>query len=211
MWIEVDPPTPLTYQLVTFRVRFDRSALDCAAAQSEIQCKWFVRPESEPTWDDVDLPGAPAERRVSGSSRQPTGWMIGYFFVAEREWARIWRKATNFSELGNALKRVAFRRKEADSLAAPDVETSYIIKAEFPELKKEIISEHVILEPRKVYVESRTVLALASLLITILIVAVGLLAGAQEKLQTLDWVSGVIAVLVLGFGADTLKNLIART
>ncbi len=83
MWIEVDPPTPFTYQMVTFRVRFDLSALDCAAAQNEIQCKWFVC-ESTPdmnqsekpgehklSWDDAELPGAPAERRFSAFSGQP--------------------------------------------------------------------------------------------------------------------------------------------
>ena len=101
--------------------------------------------------------------------------------------------------------------KATEEITPEDLNTAYIIKAEFPDLGKEIVSEPVRLERTKAYVESRTLLALASLLITILIVAFGLLAGAQEKLQTLDWVSGVIAVLVLGFGADTLKNLIAKT
>jgi hypothetical protein len=52
---------------------------------------------------------------------------------------------------------------------------------------------------------------MASLSITVLIVALGLLAGAQEKLQTLDWLSGALTVLALGFGADTLKTLISKT
>jgi hypothetical protein len=95
--------------------------------------------------------------------------------------------------------------------SADDEGITYIVKASFPNLDREILSEPVKLEQTKAYVESRTVLAVASLVITILIVAFGLLAGAQEKLQSLDWVSGVIAVLVLGFGADTLKNLITKT
>jgi hypothetical protein len=73
------------------------------------------------------------------------------------------------------------------------------------------ISRSVTLDRTKDYVESRSVLALASLGITLFIVAFGLLAGAQEKLQALDWLSGTLAVLVLGFGADTLKTLISRT
>ncbi len=95
--------------------------------------------------------------------------------------------------------------------SAADEGPTYIVKASFPDLGKEVHSEPVRLEQTRAYVESRTILAVASLVITILIVAFGLLAGAQEKLQSLDWVSGVIAVLVLGFGADTLKNLITKT
>src|SRR5688572_8551516 len=171
MWIEVDPPTPVTYQLVTFRIRFERTALDCAAAQNEVHCKWLVRPHTDGApWVDVELPGAPAERRVAGSRRQPTGWLIGYFFVAEREWTKIWNKATTLSGVGNALKQAAVKLKirKADAVTEEEAETSYIIKAQFPELGKEIVSEPIVLEPRKVYVESRTVLGLVSLLITIL-------------------------------------------
>lgn len=223
MWIEIDPPTPLRYQLVTFRVRFARSALDRAAAQNEIQCKWYRRPapasglaESDSgkgVWESTELPGASTERRVSGSGRRAIGWMVGSYFIGEHEWQTLWRKAAS----GSGAKKIwrTFRSKlgftTAEEIAPEDLNTAYIIKAEFPDLGKEIVSEPVRLERTKAYVESRTLLAVASLLITILIVAFGLLAGAQEKLQTLDWVSGVIAVLVLGFGADTLKNLIAKT
>jgi hypothetical protein len=221
MWIEVDPPTPFTYQMVTFRVRFDRSALDCAAAQNEIQCKWFVctstpnmaqaseGKEEKRIWDDAELPGAPAERRLSASSGQPTGWLIGSYFVGEGEWKRILKKPT--SEVKRAFRKAADVFGIRSDKAATDEGITYTVKASFPDLGKEVQSEPVRLEETRAYVESRTVLAVASLVITILIVAFGLLAGAQEKLQSLDWVSGVIAVLVLGFGADTLKNLITKT
>jgi len=212
MWIEVDPPTPFTYQMVTFRVRFDRSALDCAAAQNEIQCKWFVctsTPDMPQSWNDAELPGAPGERRLSASNSQPTGWLIGSYFVAEGEWKKILTKPS--SQVKKAIRRAADVLGMKSGKSADDEGITYIVKASFPNLDREILSEPVKLEQTKAYVESRTVLAVASLVITILIVAFGLLAGAQEKLQSLDWVSGVIAVLVLGFGADTLKNLITKT
>jgi hypothetical protein len=217
MWIEVDPPTPFTYQQVTFRVRFDRSALDSAVAQSEVQCKWMVavKPAVDtepPVWEDVDIPGAATEQRVSGNSRQPSGWLIGSYFVGERELHRAWRQMTASSPASVLRKAMGtFRKKSADLASAEAEETPFIVRAEFPDLRKELISEPVTLERTQAYVESSTILALVSLIITILIVAVGLLAGAQEKLQTLDWISGVVAILVLGFGADTLKNLISKT
>ena len=221
MWIEVDPPTPFMYQMVTFRVRFHLTALDCAAAQNEIQCKWLVckltpdmnqsenSAEQKLLWEDAELPGAPAERRFSAFSGQPTGWLIGMYFVGDAEWKQIWKRPTT------EVKKVVRKAKDMFGIksrkSATDEGPTFIVKASFPDLHKEVHSEPVSLEETKAYVESRTVLAVASLVITILIVAFGLLAGAQEKLQSLDWVSGVIAVLVLGFGADTLKNLITKT
>jgi hypothetical protein len=65
-------------------------------------------------------------------------------------------------------------------------------------------------EDTRSYVESRTLLAISALLITVFVVGIGLLAGAVEKLQTLDWISGFIAIVLLGFGADVLKKLITR-
>jgi len=38
-----------------------------------------------------------------------------------------------------------------------------------------------------------------------------LLAGALQQLDKLDFVPAMIAVLALGFGADTIKNLLTQT
>ena len=142
MWIEVDPPTPFTYQMVTFRVRFDLSALDCAAAQNEIQCKWFVC-ESTPDmnqseksgeqkllWDDAELPGAPAERRFSAFSGQPTGWLIGAYFVGDAEWKQIWKKPT--TEVKKAVRKAADMLGIKSAKSATDEGTTFIVKASFP-------------------------------------------------------------------------------
>ena len=66
------------------------------------------------------------------------------------------------------------------------------------------------LEMTKSYGESSTMLSIASLAITVLLVGLGLLAGAQEKLQSMDWVSGLVAIVLLGFGADVLKRAILK-
>jgi hypothetical protein len=100
------------------------------------------------------------------------------------------------------------RRGAAD---ARTIETSHTIEARFPDVPHATVLATVTVERLKSYVESRSILATASLAITVLIVAIGLLAGAQEKLQTLDWLSGALAVLALGFGADTLKTLMSKT
>lgn len=47
------------------------------------------------------------------------------------------------------------------------------------------------------------------LAIVLAIALIGLLAGAREQLSKLDLIPAAIAVLLLGFGADTIKNLLS--
>jgi hypothetical protein len=75
----------------------------------------------------------------------------------------------------------------------------------------EVTPATVKIEPPKSYAWASTWLSLGATFVTMLLVGVGLLAGAQEKIQSLDWVAGVFAVLALGFGADALKRVLART
>ncbi len=58
---------------------------------------------------------------------------------------------------------------------------------------------------------SSTILSVAGLAVTVTAVVVGLLAAAQDKLQSLDWSTGVLTVLALGFGADVVKRALGKT
>jgi hypothetical protein len=64
------------------------------------------------------------------------------------------------------------------------------------------------LEKAKTYRYQLTLLAAFSLAITILVVGFGLIATAQEKIQTLDWLAGV--GVVFGFAADVLRRVLRR-
>jgi hypothetical protein len=63
-------------------------------------------------------------------------------------------------------------------------------------------------EPRKV-IGDRNLAEGLRLGIVLVIALVGLLAGAREQLTKLDLVPAAVAVFLLGFGADTIKNLIS--
>jgi hypothetical protein len=197
MRIEIDPPAPIAYQLVTFRVRFDRPGLDVAVAQDEIACTWFV--------DERPLDGrdAPADTRISDSDgRRARGWIRGECFLdKDVEWLRLPKLA--WRRLWAAIRRQSFENSTAQKI--------HTVEARFPALPDVKVAGTLTIERTKSHVESRSILATASLSITVLIVALGLLAGAQEKLQALDWLSGALAVLALGFGADTVKTLISRS
>jgi hypothetical protein len=62
-------------------------------------------------------------------------------------------------------------------------------------------------EPRSV-IGDRNVAEGLRLGIVLVIALIGLLAGAREQLSKLDLVPAAVAVFLLGFGADTIKNLI---
>lgn len=194
--VELDPPRPLAYQLVTFRVRFQRPGLDSAIAQDEIPCVWYVDGQ------EIEERVLATEKCVHGpDGHHARGWLVGHFFG---------EKPTNWRTM---RARTPGRARTAPRLKDHEVShgrPTYEVSVHFPDTGL-TLSRRVTLERTKDYVESRSMLALASLGITLLIVAFGLLAGAQERLQSLDWLSGTLAVLILGFGADTLKTLISRT
>lgn len=68
----------------------------------------------------------------------------------------------------------------------------------------------VVIEPPKSYAWASTWLSLGAMFVTILLAGIGLVAGALEKIQSLDWVSGMCALLAIGFGADVLKRVLTR-
>jgi hypothetical protein len=55
----------------------------------------------------------------------------------------------------------------------------------------------------------QNVAELVRLAIALLIALTGLLAGGQEQLAKLDLVPAALAVFLLGFGADAIKNLLS--
>ena len=58
--------------------------------------------------------------------------------------------------------------------------------------------------------ESRVWAEAAKLAAALLIAIFGLVAGAQEQLLKLDILPGLVAVFLVGFGADTIKNLLTK-
>ena len=59
--------------------------------------------------------------------------------------------------------------------------------------------------------ESRVWAEAAKLAAALLIAIFGLVAGAQEQLLKLDILPGLVAVFLVGFGADTMKNLLTKS
>lgn len=174
VWISIDPPRPLPYQLVTLRVRLRQSGMDEAVARCRIECAWSV----------------------SGGDIESDDWVASYFF--EQTPTPGW-----------------YRRQVASLLRKSDLPTPQPIKVcatlRYRHAKlAEVTPVTVVIEPPKSYVWTSAWLSLGAMFVTMLLVGVGLVAGAQEKIQSLDWVAGVFAILAIGFGADVLKRVLTK-
>lgn len=105
----------------------------------------------------------------------------------------------------------------------PEVKTYDALRVRFADGKGEAINDgngrEIVLPPDKPVVIQRTPDAgmgertrteLIRLGIPLFAALVALIAGAKEQLLKLDILPGLIAVFLIGFGADTIKNLITR-
>jgi hypothetical protein len=178
--IDVDPPQPLPRQLVTFRVVAPKAGQNRSAARRDVACAW----------------------RLDGELQaEAHGWVWStYFEPREPQMFDSWRKAWHRVRHPLAAPTLAPEPFLVEAvLRFPDGTTLGPIKA--PPVRLEVL---------KSYVAGRTTYAVFTLLITVVLVGIGLLATAQEKLQAVDWVTGLGVVFALGFGAEALKRVLTR-
>jgi hypothetical protein len=72
------------------------------------------------------------------------------------------------------------------------------------------IHEKIKLDPRKRTGQSRTLVELVRFMLAFGVALAGIEAGAIDQLRKLDFLAGTIAVIALGFGADSIKNLLTQ-
>jgi hypothetical protein len=110
-----------------------------------------------------------------------TGWQISHYFP----------EATKKNE------------KRTVKVSFTNLLTGEEFKNVHPKIEFEIVPESSLQSG------DRNLVELVRLVIALFIALMGLLAGAREQLLKLDLIPAAIAVFFLGFGADTIKNLIA--
>jgi len=152
--------------------------------------------------DDLNAAAARDELRCEWNfghdNLKETGWEAYHYFPPPRRgyWHRLWRRLWPW--------------KKPES-------TTYTVQATFskripgPEDPKPLSIPKVIdvPEPPANSSADRNLAEGVRLGIALVIALIGLLAGAREQLTKLDVIPAAIAVFLLGFGADTIKNLIS--
>jgi hypothetical protein len=172
-------PAPVEDQLLRFTVRFDSDELNEAAARDELRCEWDF----------------------GHNNLKETGWEAFHYFPPPwrgfRGWLwRLWRGLW------------PWRKRESN----PYPITATFSKR-FPDPNDPpplvLPDEIMVSEPPESGSADRNLAEGVRLGIALVIALIGLLAGAREQLTKLDLIPAAIAVFLLGFGADTIKNLIS--
>ncbi|SAL32337.1 hypothetical protein AWB67_01322 [Caballeronia terrestris] len=128
---------------------------------------------------------------VTGGDIESQDWVANCFFEEKRAPNRIRRLWARL------MKRELPQQEEITVAASLYYRGEKLV---------DVPSVTVKIEPPKSYVVASVSLSLFAMLVTILLAGIGLIAGAQEKIQSLDWGTAVFALLALGFGADVLKR-----
>lgn len=141
--------------------------------------------------------------------------------AAREDWKCLWDFGDEMNETGWNVSHY-FEVKRNGRLKGPQPQ-DYPVKATFRDGKGNLLvdpttNEPLILEhPVRVFPSKpqqwfgdRARTELVKLVAALLIAVFALVAGAREQLMKLDIWPGLIAVFTIGFGADTIKNLLTK-
>jgi hypothetical protein len=164
------------YTAIQFGVKFKKSAMDGCEALGAIGCQWDF-----------------------GDGLQEACWQPMHYYSTNR--LPIYEKPPK-------RKGWSLGRSRPSS-------TTYAVRATFvytgnelanAEGKPVAIETAVAVQPLDAPSRHRTRAEFVQLGIALFIALIGLLAGAREQIQKLDLLAAVIAIFLLGFGADAIKN-----
>lgn len=140
--------------------------------------------------------------------------------AAKEEWTCEWAFGDNMNATGWSASHYYTLKKPGRFKAALPAE--YTVEASFRNSNGDPLvdgSKNLITVKKQVQVQpsrdealfgDRTVTELVKLAAALLIAVFALVAGAREQLLKLDILPGLVAVFMVGFSADTIKNLLTK-
>lgn len=187
--IGMEPRSPKVNQAVSFTLDFRNPQFHSVAARESIVCEWTFR-------------HAPAPEDNPGWIRRGIRWLTGAAPAASQRPANaneehVWKeKGLNvshyFPAAGTAKVEVRFFDEQGN------------------EVKGSGCTEEVrVAGGRWRAFGERTKVETSRLIIVLLVTVAGLLVGARDELAKLDLIPGLIAVFMVGFTADQIKNILA--
>ena len=142
--------------------------------------------------------------------------------AAKEEWTCEWSFGDNMTETGWTASHYFLLRRPSRFGSA--VAQEFLVKATFRNANGDLLVDPTTKEPitleKKVKVQptrqegwfgDRSRTELLKLMAALLIAVFALVSGAREQLLKLDILPGLIAVFLVGFGADTIKNLLTKS
>jgi hypothetical protein len=186
--VDFDPQTIRPYQPIQFSLLFAKMALNDAPAREAWTCCWTFSRNQE-------------EEALSES-----GWMVTHYFQKPAPYL---------------VKINLTHNRSGKVVAVPDVERlqkGQVYVSPIPRRSwgrvLQLLFQLKFGEARIEWMKSRTGagrrLEWLRLLLALFVALIGLLAGAKEQLLKLDVLPALLAIFLIGFGADQVKNLLTR-
>lgn len=190
--IVFEPQSPKVNQAVSFVIDFRNTTINNAAACKAIVYEW-----------EFDHAAAPEEE--PGMVRRIVRW------IRDR-----WRKFAGYTP-PPAPRQKWTEKGLAVSHYFPAAETFTVVVRFFDETGQPVkyngdavCSEKIrVAGSRRRPFGERTKIEALRLIIVLLITVAGLLVGARDELAKLDLIPGLIAVFMIGFTADQIKNILS--
>jgi hypothetical protein len=183
--IKVDRGEIQRYQPCEFRLEFQKLDLNTAYARQEWTCRWFFT--------------------LGEQTLTEEGWVITHYFGENDTYK---------------LKIALTHNVDGTELAVPDVDP---FKGEIklvPEARRQLSTvlkfafQGKFADARKEWKKGRRrsgkTLDYVRLAMALVIALFGLIAGAKDQLLKLDLLPALLAVFMVGFGADQVKNLLTQ-
>lgn len=187
LYVQATPEQPVPYQPVRFQVGFVDTELNKSAAQERLTCSWtFIHP------------GGRLGRDVRWKE---FGWDVWHYFP----------------EVGDYIVEVKFENEKGETIqtelkAGEPQGAAATHKGNKKKQKQEVpgvVPTEIGVQPdQSARIGDRTRIEALRFVIVLVATLLGLIAGAQEQLAKLDLIPAFIAIFLVGFTADTIKNLL---
>lgn len=123
------------------------------------------------------------------------GWRVWHYFpdaTRTEKGSRVWHYFSAATKKEKQNVTVVFTNVATGQRVGKSVEKEFSVVAE-----------------RSLHFGDRNWAELVRLAIALMVALLGLLAGARQEVLKLDLIPAAVAIFLLGFGADTIKNLLA--
>jgi len=220
--IHMDPAIAYDRAPLTFNIHFYKRELNDASAREEWSCNWEFGDKLKGNgWEvshyfdlgrlNAQAAKPEAKSQKGGSKLEEANATIGAAFLDENS------KKVDKPGATDPLKPEAKPKKPGSKLEAANV----TITATFLDENGKKVNRPGTADPLKVELTvkinpseksklwGRTLTEAMKLGAALLIAIFGLVAGAGDQLSKLDVLPGLVAVFLLGFGADAIKNVLS--
>lgn len=182
---------PQPNRRVCMEVTFSDLQLNVSSARKEFTCEWDF-----------------------GEIGKETGWKISHFFLtSEKKRSKLFKLPGSKS---HNLKQIQESKESSTSIKKENTEG--FCRVRFYDQSGNLIKlgnsayyePNISLQKPKRTRTKGWALESLKFFIAFGIAVIGLFAGAKDQILKLDMLSGIIAVFMIGFGADAIKNLISK-